>query len=75
MRQLAVQFAKGDRHARRDTFWIAEQLGSDFLKPEKTAEVGLSPDYQAILDAYVARTARPAGSHRRAGVGAITGFY
>ena len=29
MRQLAVQFAKGDRHARRDVFWIAERLGSE----------------------------------------------
>ena len=31
MQQLARQFAKGDRHARRDVFWIAERLGSDFL--------------------------------------------
>ena len=25
MQQLAVQFAKGDRHARRDVFWIEYQ--------------------------------------------------
>ena len=27
LQQLSVQFAKGDRHARRDAFWIAERLG------------------------------------------------
>src|SRR3984893_18733681 len=31
MQQLSVQFAKGDRHARRDAFWIAERLGSELL--------------------------------------------
>ena len=30
MQQLAIQFAKGDRHARRDVFWFAERLGSIF---------------------------------------------
>jgi hypothetical protein len=55
MRQLSVQFAKGDRHARRDAFWIAERLGSEFLTPKKAFDETLAGDHQAILDAYVAR--------------------
>jgi uncharacterized protein DUF5681 len=55
MRQLSVQFAKGDRHARRDAFWIAERLGSEFLTPKKAFDETLGGDCQAILDAYVAR--------------------
>jgi hypothetical protein len=54
MQQLSIQFAKGDRHARRDAFWIAERFGSDFLG-SKNADAALSGDHQAILDAYVAR--------------------
>jgi hypothetical protein len=59
MEQLAVQFAKGDRHARRDVFWIAERLGSDFLTPKKAFDDTLAADRQAILDAYFARRAGP----------------
>jgi Family of unknown function (DUF5681) len=55
MRQLANQFAKGDRHARCDTFWMAERLGSEFLTPKKAFDEPLAGDHQAILDAYVAR--------------------
>ena len=55
IRQLSVQFAKGDRHARRDAFWIAEKLGSEFLTPKKAFDETLAGDRQAILDAYVAR--------------------
>jgi hypothetical protein len=46
---------QGDRHARRDTFWIAERLGSEFLTPKKAFDETLAGDHQAILDAYVAR--------------------
>ena len=35
MQQLAVQFAKGDRYARRDVFWITEKPGADSLTPRK----------------------------------------
>jgi hypothetical protein len=35
MQQLSVQFATGNWHARRDAFWIAERLGSEFLTPKK----------------------------------------
>ena len=55
MQQLSVQFAKGDRHARRDAIWIAEKLGSEFLTPKKAFDEILVEDRQAILDAFVAR--------------------
>jgi len=55
MQQLSVQFGKGDRHARRDAFWIAERLGSEFLTPKKAFDETLAGDRQAIVDAYVAR--------------------
>jgi hypothetical protein len=56
MKQLAAQFAKGDRHARRDVFACAEKLGIDLIADHRnTIEEALAPDQQAILDAYVAR--------------------
>jgi Family of unknown function (DUF5681) len=55
MQQLSIQFAKGDRHARRDLFWIAERLGNDLLMPTKANNETLAPDHQAILDDYVTR--------------------
>jgi hypothetical protein len=55
MEQLSIQFAKGDRHARRDAFEYAERLGSAFLTPKKAVDETLAGDRQAILDAYVAR--------------------
>jgi hypothetical protein len=58
MQQLAVRFAKGDRHARRDAFWIAERLGTEFLTPKNAFAEALAGDRQAILDAYVARQTR-----------------
>ena len=55
LEQLSVQFAKGDRHARRDVFYFAEKLGIDLLTPTKASDETLSADHQAILDAYVER--------------------
>ena len=56
IKQLVAQFAKGDRHARRDLFAYAERLGIDLITSQRTAiEEALAPDHQAILDAYVAR--------------------
>src|SRR3954470_18213950 len=49
MQQLAVQFAKGDRNARRDAFWIAERLGAGFLTPAKALGEVLAGDRQAVL--------------------------
>jgi uncharacterized protein DUF5681 len=56
IKQLVAQFAKGDRHARRDVFAYAQMLGIDLIANHRTAiEEALASDHQAILDAYVAR--------------------
>ena len=55
LEQLSIQFAKGDRHARRDVFYFAERLGVDLLTSTKSSDDTLSADRQAILDAYVER--------------------
>jgi hypothetical protein len=56
IKQLIAQFAKGDRHARRDVFAYAERLGIDLMAGHRQAiEEALSADHQAILDVYVAR--------------------
>jgi hypothetical protein len=56
LEQLLNQFAKGDRYARRDLIEYADKLGIDFLaKHKQTLEQALAPDYQAILEASVAR--------------------
>ena len=55
IKQLVAQFAKGDRHARRDLFAYAEMLGIDLTSHGTAIEEALAPDHQAILDAYVAR--------------------
>ncbi len=53
---LLNQFAKGDRHARRDLMALADKLGIDFLaKHKQTPEQALTPNYQAILEASFAR--------------------
>jgi Family of unknown function (DUF5681) len=62
MEQLVVQLAKGDRHARRDVFWIAEKLGCELLPAKKASDETLADDHQAILDAYVARQIGPKAS-------------
>ena len=62
MQQLAVQFAKGDRHARRDVFWIAERLGSESLTSKKGLDGVPAAERQAILDAYVARQTQKVSS-------------
>ena len=53
--QLANQFAKGDRHARRDVFTYAAQLGVDFTGKAQALKEALAPNYQEILDAYSRR--------------------
>ena len=55
LEQLSIQFAKGDRHARRDVFYFAEKLGVDLLTSAKSSDDTLSVDRQAILEAYVER--------------------
>ena len=53
--QLANQFAKGDRHARRDVFMHSEQLGIDLTGKAEALKETLTPNHQEILDAYLAR--------------------
>jgi hypothetical protein len=54
--QLVAQFAKGDRHARRDLFAVADKLGVDLLAGQHQAvQEALASNHQAILEAYVAR--------------------
>jgi hypothetical protein len=54
LEQLSIQYAKGDRHARRDVLYFAERLGVDLLN-SKPPDATLCADHQAILDAYVER--------------------
>jgi Family of unknown function (DUF5681) len=53
--QLSVQFAKGDRYARRDAFWLLEKLGPESLNPNTASDETPPANLQAILDAYVER--------------------
>jgi hypothetical protein len=54
--QLAIQWAKGDRHARRDLMDYAVRLGSDLLAGQKAAiEEALGIDQQAIVEAFLRR--------------------
>jgi Family of unknown function (DUF5681) len=55
LEQLSIQFAKGDRHARRDVLYFAERLGMDLLTPTKASDETVSADHDAILEAYVER--------------------
>jgi hypothetical protein len=47
--QLAIQFAKGDRHARREVFQLAERFGIDLTK---NLSFGSDPSDQADVCSY-----------------------
>ncbi len=51
---LAIQFAKGDRHARRDVFTYAAVLGVDFQAKE-VIEEALGASHEAIVEAAFLR--------------------
>jgi hypothetical protein len=60
--QLVNQFAKGDRHARRDLLVLAERLGVDLVAGqgdalEQSVATALSANDEALLDDYVRRRA------------------
>ena len=56
MEQLANQFAKGDRYARREVFALADRLGIDLLAEQKKAlDNALASNHQAILEAFLYR--------------------
>jgi hypothetical protein len=54
IQQLVNQFAKGDRHARRDHFQYAAQLGVDLQAKDLITEA-LGINEEAIVEAYVRR--------------------
>jgi Family of unknown function (DUF5681) len=54
IQQLVNQFAKGDRHARRDLFQYAAQLGVDLQAKDVIAEA-LGINEEAIVEFYVRR--------------------
>src|SRR3984893_1157543 len=54
IQQLVNQFAKGDRHARRDLFQYAALLGVDLQARDVIAEA-LGINHQAIVDAAILR--------------------
>lgn len=54
--QLVAQFARGDRHARRDLISLAEKLGMNLFTDQREAiEGALDLNLQEILDRYVDR--------------------
>jgi uncharacterized protein DUF5681 len=56
IKQLFAQFAKGDRHARRDISAYADMLRVDWIaRHRQDIEEAIALDHRAILDAYVAR--------------------
>jgi Family of unknown function (DUF5681) len=68
--QLVNQFAKGDRHARRDLLALAERLGVDLVAGqgdafEQSVATALSANDEALLADYVRRhAAQPPGRGR-----------
>jgi hypothetical protein len=54
--QLVAQYAKGERHARRDLIALAEKLGVALLAGHQQAiQDALATNHAAILQAYVQR--------------------
>jgi hypothetical protein len=52
--QLVNQYVKGDRHARKEVFEIADRIGLDLLGiQQKALEEALSKNHQAMLYEYV----------------------
>jgi len=54
--QLVAQYAKGDRHARRDVMELAAKFGVDLLGGQEQAiQEALAPHQAAMLEAHVDR--------------------
>jgi hypothetical protein len=56
--QLAIQWARGDRHARRDVFTYAAILGVD-LEAKEVIEEALGDNHQAIVKAFLRSRQQP----------------
>ncbi len=64
--QLVAQFAKGDRHARRDLFDLAAKLGIDLkARIERALETDFAPEDEALLADYVKRHGATAVAAKR----------
>ena len=56
MEQMVAQFAKGDRHARRDLIALADKLGVDLLAGQhQIIQDALAANHEVILRTYVER--------------------
>jgi len=55
MEQLVAQYARGDRHARRDLFWLADKLGVDLVPREGNRDEPLTAQYEAMLNTWCAK--------------------
>ena len=53
--QLVAQYAKGDRYARRDVFWLADKLGVDLVTDGRSSDEPLTSNHEAILLTYLQR--------------------
>ena len=54
--QLVAQYAKGDRHARRDLIALSDKLGVDLIAGQHQAiQEALAANYETILRTYVER--------------------
>ncbi len=63
--QLVHQYAKGDRHARRDVFTYAAQLGLDMTGQSQAIKEALAPNQQEIIEAFMRRKAGKAPDGER----------
>jgi hypothetical protein len=53
--QLVAQYAKGDRHARRDLMSLADKLGVNLVVNQQALRDALAASHEEILLAYVER--------------------
>ena len=65
--QLVNQFAKGDRHARRDLLTLAPRLGVDLVATEAVqdnADITTTPEEQEIIDRYLEAYLKKSGAKK-----------
>src|SRR5262249_19610698 len=52
MEQLATQYAKGDRHARRDVIWFCGKLGIDLIPRDGSGNEPLTAQHATMLNKW-----------------------
>ena len=55
MKQLVAQYVKGDRHARRDLFLLADKLGVDLVPRDGSGNEPLTAQYETMLNTWCAK--------------------